>query len=186
MSRLNDFLDKVNMAELYDYCLANGVVVRYTKGESMVNEGEVCRHIGIVKSGYFKYVSNGSAGQECVTGFSFIGEVVTDYVRSFLFGRPSYSSIVAGCEAEVILMPIVVMREHMLASNPGFITEASAVLLQEAYRRYLDMHIMTPAERYALLCDRFKDEICTISVSELASYLAVSRRQFQRIREGKS
>lgn len=185
MSRLNDFLDKVNMTELYDYCLAHGAIVRYAKGETMVKEGEVCRHVGIVKAGYFKYVSNGSAGQECVTGFSFIGDVVTDYVRSFLFDKPSYSSIVAGCDAEVIILPLEELRSYILECNPAFMRNASSILLQEAYRRYLDMHTMTAAERYAMLCERFKEDIHIISVSELASYLAVSRRQLNRIRDGK-
>lgn len=185
MSRLNDFLDNVDLADLYDYCLAHGAVVRYAKGDLIVKEGEVCRYIGIVKKGYFKYVSNGSTGHECVTGFSFIGDVVTDYVRSFLFDKPSYSSIVAGCEAEVVLLPLEELRAHILECNPAFMRDASSILLQEAYRRYLDMHTMTPAERYAVLCDRFKEDIYIISVSELASYLAVSRRQLQRIREGK-
>ena len=36
--------------------------------------------MGVVKSGYFKYVALNSKGQEVATGFSFEGDVVTDYV----------------------------------------------------------------------------------------------------------
>ena len=174
---------QVNLAPLAECCREHGSIVYYAKGERMVQEGNVCRFIGVVRSGYFRYTSIASKGDECVTGFSFEGEVVTDYVRSFLYNQPALTSIVAGCDAEVVQLPISKARPYMLRCNPAFISETSSILLQEAYRRYLSIHTLTPQERYKELCSRFHDDISMIPYNELASYLSVSRRQFQRIRE---
>lgn len=183
MARLNDFMAQINLSPLIDYCREHGRIVRYAKGDRMVHEGDVCRFIGIVQSGYFKYTSITSKGDECVTGFSFAGEVATDYVRSFMLNKPAMTSIVAGCDTEIMQVPISEARPYMLSRNPEIISEASSILLQEAYRRYLSLHTLTPAERYIELYTRFHDVISTIPYQEIASYLSVSRRQLQRIRE---
>lgn len=174
---------QVNLSLLNDCCREHGSIVRYAKGERMVHEGSVCRFIGVVRSGYFKYTSITSRGDECVIGFSFEGEIVTDYVRSFLLNKPAMTSIVAGRDAEVAQVPISVARPFMLRIDPDFNSDTTLILLQEAYHRYLSIHTLTSAERYRQLLNRFHDVISTIPYQELASYLSVSRRQFQRIRK---
>ncbi len=183
MAKFNDFMTRLNLDALRDYCALHGNVVRYAKGESLVREGELCRNVGFVKSGYFKYTAISTDGDECVVGFSFAGEPVMDYVRSFLHGKSSLISIIAGCDAEMIQVPLAIARPLMIKANPGFIAETSSVLLLEAYMRYLTMHTMTPLERYKELLPRLRDVIDLVPYRELASFLAVSRRQFQRIRE---
>lgn len=185
MGRLNDFMARLELSPLSNYCREHGRIANYAKGERMVCEGEICRHIGFVRSGYFKYTSLDSKGEECVTGFSFEGEVVTDYIQSFLFNQPALTSIVAGCDAEVIQVAINQVRSYIIKSNPEFIAENSTHLLQEAYCRYLALHTLTPAERYSMLQTRCGHVIDTVPYRELASYLCISRRQFQRIRENR-
>ena len=88
MAQLNDFMTRIDLSVLNDYVAANGKSVVYAKGERIVQQGQLCRYVGVVKSGYFKYVALNSKGQEVVTGFSFEGEVVTDYVQGFLYDQP--------------------------------------------------------------------------------------------------
>ncbi|MBD5282414.1 MAG: Crp/Fnr family transcriptional regulator [Bacteroides sp.] len=182
MTRLNDFMTRFNVAPLLDFCREHGRVVAYHKGESMVDEGYLCRYFGFVRSGYFKYTVQDSEGNECVTGFSFEGEVVADYVRSFLFSQPSLVSIIAGCDSEVLQVRMSDIRNFIKKHNPEIITEASSILMLEAYERYLSIHRLTPIERYRSLFPRFADVIDRIPYQEIASYLSISRRQFQRIR----
>ena len=182
MPRLNDFLTHINLDPLICYCREHGDEVAYAKGERLAQEGEICRDMGIVLKGYFKYTSLNSKGEECVTGFSFKDEVVTDYVRSFLFNQPSLTSIIAGSDAVVLQVRIADIRKYLLSHNPDFLAKSATILLHEAYSRYLSLHILTPAERYAELCHRYHDVISDIPYQEIASYLAISRRQFQRIR----
>lgn len=142
--------------------------------------------MGIVQSGYFKYVALNSKGQEVVTGFSFGGEVVTDYVQGFLCDQPSLTSIVAGCDAEVWRVPVEDAQRFIIERNPGFVAEVSSNLLQEAYCRYLNILVKTPAERFHELVSRYPGVTHNLPIQEIASYLGISRRQLHRIREAES
>lgn len=183
MAQFNDFLTRVDMSAMIDYVIAHGRSVSYVKGDIFVQEGSLCRYIGIVKSGYFKFMVVNSKGQEVVTGFSFPGDVVTDFVRGILFRQSCLTSIVAGSDSEVLQISAAAARRYILEKHPGFLNEAGARLLQEAYIRYLHVLSKTPAERYAELIARYPEVTVDLPVQELASFLGVSRRQFQRIRE---
>lgn len=186
MAQLNDFMTRIDLSELNDYIAANGKSVVYAKGERVVQQGCLCRYVGVVQSGYFKYVALNSKGHEVVTGFSFEGEVVTDYVQGFLYDQPSLTSIVAGCNAEVRQVSVEDARRFIIERNPGFVAEVSSNLLQEAYCRYLNMLVKTPAERFHDLISRYPRVIYTLPIQEIASYLGISRRQLHRIREAES
>lgn len=186
MAHINDFLTKIDLSGLMDYVAANGKSVVYAKGERIVQQGRLCRYVGVVKSGYFKYVALNSKGQEVVTGFSFEGEVVTDYVQGFLYDQPSLTSIVAGCDAEVQRVSVEDARRFIIERNSGFVAEVSSNLLQEAYCRYLNILVKTPAERFHELVSRYPGVIHNLPIQEIASYLGISRRQLHRIREAES
>lgn len=186
MAQLNDFMTRIDFSVLNDYITDNGKSVVYAKGDSIVQQGRLCRYVGVVKSGYFKYVVLNSRGQEVVTGFSFEGEVVTDYVQGFLYDQPSLTSIVAGCEAEVLRVSVEDARRFIIERNPSFVAEVSSNLLQEAYCRYLNMLVKTPTERFRELASRYPGVTHNLPIQEIASYLGISRRQLHRIREAES
>ncbi len=182
MPRINDFLARIDFSSLEKFCREHGTVVEYARGQALVLQGRMCRHMGFVIDGYFKYTVPDSDGNECVTGFSFAGDAVTDFIGAFISNRPSITSIVAGCRTRVLQVPVADALPCMRELDPEFIPHVSLVLLEEAYRRYLDVHSKSPAERYGELCARKGIDLADIPVNELASYLSVSRRQFQRIR----
>lgn len=186
MAELNDFMTRIDFSVLNDYVMDNGKSVVYAKGDSIVQQGRLCRYVGVVKSGYFKYVVLNSRGQEVVTGFSFEGEVVTDYVQGFLYDQPSLTSIVAGSDAEVQCVSVEDARRFIIERNPGFVAEVSSNLLQEAYCRYLNILVKTPIERFHELVSRYPGVTQKLPIQEIASYLGVSRRQLHRIREAES
>ena len=186
MAELNEFMTRIDLSVLNDYVAANGKSVVYAKGERIVQQGRLCRYVGVVKSGYFKYMALNSKRQEVVTGFSFEGEVVTDYVQGFLYDQPSLTSIVAGCDAEVWRLSVVDARRFIIERNPGFVAEVSSNLLREAYCRYLNMLVKTPTERFQELVSRYPGVIHNLPIQEIASYLGISRRQLHRIREAES
>ena len=186
MAELNDFMTRIDMSMLNDYIAANGTRAVYAKGERIVQQGRLCHYVGVVHSGYFKYLALNSKGDEVVTGFSFEGEVVTDYVQGFLYDEPSLTSIVAGCEAEVQCVSVEEARQFIIERHPGFVAEVSSNLLQEAYCRYLNILVKTPTERFHELVSRYPGVTQKLPIQEIASYLGVSRRQLHRIREAES
>lgn len=182
MTRLNDFMASSELAPISNYCLANGTVVKYAKGQSFVNEGSLCRYIAVVRSGYFKFSVLDNNGDECTTGFSFAGDIVTDYVYSFLYSQPSTTDIVAGADSEVLRVSVGELKVYLNKVDSEYIARTARLLLKEAYRRYIDMHRFSPEERYLKLIERVPGLLSLVPLQELASYLSVSRRQFQRIR----
>ena len=186
MAELNDFMTRIDLSMLNDYVAANGRSVVYAKGDRIVQQSRLCRYVGVIKSGYFKYVALNSKGEEVVTGFSFEGEVVTDYVQGFLYDQPSLTSIVAGCDAEILRVSVEDARRFIIERNPGFVAEVSSNLLQEAYCRYLNILVKTPTERFHELVSLYPGVIHNLPVQEIASYLGISRRQLHRIREAES
>jgi len=183
MGRLNSFLTKIDLNELHKFILENGNPKSYRRGEIVCEEGARCPVIAMVRSGYFQFSVINSKGEKCITGFSFEGEVLTDYVCSFLFNMPSFTSISAGCNATVIQVDINEAKQFIDQKRLDLNSEVSSVLLLEVYRRYLDLHTKTPKERYMELFSRCHGNLSLIPLQEMASYLSISRRQLQRIRE---
>lgn len=182
MTRLNDFMVCPELAPILDYCLSNGTVAEYAKGQAFAEEGARCRYVAFVRSGYFKFSVIDNKGDECITGFSFAGDILADYVYSFLNSEPSPTSIVAGADSEVLRVPLDDMRAYLDKAHTGYIAVTARLLLKEAYRRYIDMHRFSPEEGYLMLERRVPGLRSLVPLRELSSYLSVSRRQFQRIR----
>lgn len=66
MARHNDFMTRIDLLVLNDYVAANGNSVVCAKGERIVQQGRLCRYVGVVKSGYFKYMALNLKGHEIV------------------------------------------------------------------------------------------------------------------------
>ncbi len=183
MSRLNTFISRIDFSAIAGYIKEHGTPARYAKGEPLVEIGTRCRYVGIIRSGYFKFSAINSKGNEVVAGFLFQGDVIMDFVRGFLRDEPSLTSIIAGSDAEIIRVPMGSLRHFIMEQCTDFVADASSLVLHEAYCRYLDVLIKTPTERYRELMARCPNEIRSLPIQELVSYLSVSRRQLHRIRE---
>lgn len=185
MARLNEFISRIDLSAMTDYVTAHGKLVFYAKGTPLVEAGSRCRYAGIIRSGYFKFTVLNSKGNEIVAGFLFEGDVIMDYVRGFLRGDAAMTSIIAGSDAEILRVPIDDMRRYIMEQPCDFVADASSHILHEAYTRYLDVLVKTPAERYRELMARCPHDIDNLPIQEIASYLRISRRQLHRIREKK-
>ncbi len=172
----------MDLEAIRDFCLANGERATYAKGESFTEEGSVGRYVAIVKSGYFKYCVLKENGDYAVTGFTFAGECLMDFTQSFVFGKPSMMSILAGCDAEVVQVPMKILRDHLAGTKPQLIAQMSAVLLEEAYRRYLRLYKLSPTERYLELIEEYPEVLEKVTLRDIASYLLITPIHLSRIR----
>ncbi len=50
MTELNDFMTRIDLSVLNDYIATNGNRVVYAKGERIVQQGRLCRYVGVVKT----------------------------------------------------------------------------------------------------------------------------------------
>ena len=183
MAQINDFLSHIDFEAMREYCMANGKTVSYAKGDCFAEAGSIGRYVGFVKSGYFKYCVLTSKGDYAVTGFTFADECIMDFTQSFIFDKPSKISIIAGCDSEVVQVPLRSLRNFITKDIPGLIPHMSAVVLEEAYTRYLQLYSKSPTERYLELVEKYPNVLEQVTLRDIASYLLVTPIHLSRIRK---
>lgn len=73
MPKFNLYDQKIDFAAIKEACREKGTHTHYAKDEHFVQQGYVGKYLGVVESGYFKYVTLTSSGEEAVVGFAFEG-----------------------------------------------------------------------------------------------------------------
>lgn len=182
MLKFNLYDQKIDFAAIKDACREKGTHTHYAKDEPFVQQGYVGKYLGVVESGYFKYVTLTSSGDEAVVGFAFEGEIVADYYNSFN-DLPSEISIKAGSDAEVSQIRTAEARELFYSIYHDCLSSINGVLFSEIYARYLELHRKTPTERYLDLIKLYPGLLATVSLRDIASYLLITPTYLSRIRK---
>ena len=147
MAQFNHYDSIIDLSAIKDYCRDKGRLCHYAKDDVFVTQGSVGKYLGVVKSGYFKYTTLTSSGNEAVVGFAFEGEVVADFYNSYN-RRPSEITIKAGTDASVSQINMADVRNLIDASFDDNLSPIIGPLFSEIYSRYLELHRKTPTERY--------------------------------------
>lgn len=182
MPKFNLYDQEIDFAAIKEACREKGTHTHYAKDEPFVQQGYVGKYLGVVESGYFKYVTLTSSGDEAVVGFAFEGEIVADYYNSFN-GLPSEITIKAGTEAEVSQIRTAEARELFYSVYHDNLSLINGVLFSEIYARYLELHRKTPTERYLDLIKLYPGLLATVSLRDIASYLLITPTYLSRIRK---
>lgn len=182
MLKFNLYDQKIDFAAIKDACREKGTHTQYAKDEPFVQQGYVGKYLGVVESGYFKYVTLTSSGEEAVVGFAFEGEIVADYYNSFN-DLPSEISIKAGSDAEVSQIRTVEARELFYSVYHDSLSSINGALFSEIYARYLELHRKTPTERYLDLIKLYPGLLATVPLRDIASYLLITPTYLSRIRK---
>lgn len=182
MLKFNLYDQKIDFAAIKDACREKGTHTHYAKDEPFVQQGYVGKYLGVVESGYFKYVTLTSSGEEAVVGFAFEGEIVADYYNSFN-DLPSEISIKAGSDAEVSQIRTAEARELFYSVYHDSLSSINGALFSEIYTRYLELHRKTPTERYLDLIKLYPGLLATVSLRDIASYLLITPTYLSRIRK---
>lgn len=182
MARFNRYKEDVDLSALRSYCEEHGRVCRYSKGDVILQQGEIGRYIGFVLSGYLKYTTVTDSGNEAVVGFAFEGECVCDYNNSYQ-GLPSEISIVAGGDTKIMQSEFKKVKSLIETSMPAFHGNVSDALFREIYKRYLEFYRKTPTQRYIDLLSKHPDIFDIVTMRDIASYLQVTPVHLCRIRK---
>lgn len=178
----NSYKSQVNLTLLIELCEKEGKSVIYDKEEYLLHQGDVERHISLVKSGYCRYMCLRSDGGEAVVGFAMAGEFVTDF-NNGVRHLPSMVSLVASVRTEVLQLPIDYAMKRLVDREPDFFCRVSDALFRLCYSRLLEFYVLSPAERYRKFVDSYPDIVSAIKVKELASYLQISPQHLLRIKK---
>ena len=152
------------------------------KGEVLLKQGETCRSLYLVESGYLRTWYN-KDGLPINTNFTFEGSFIT-VVKSVRDRQPSDLTIETGEESIVWTihldkLPAEVAVRPELAR---FIKKMAIRLLlaAEAHNDLLKFH--TPVERYHYVEKNNPLLLQRIPLSQIASYLGMARETLSRIR----
>lgn len=165
MAQFNQYDSLIDLTAIKDYCHENGRIVHYSKDDVFVQQGCLAKYLGVVESGYFKYTTLTSSGNDAVVGFAFEGEIVADYHNSFN-GLPSEVTIIAETD-----FSISNTRSVLYASFDGNFSAVNGTLFREIYSRYLELHHKTPTEKYLDLITSYPQILDIVSLRNIASFL---------------
>ncbi len=154
----------------------------YAKGQLVVKEGEVCRTFYLVEKGYLRTWYN-KEGIPINLNFTLEGQFVSN-IKSLKTRQPSEINIEASEDSTLWLFNLDNMPEawkrHPAMS--GFARRVAMHMLLEAQSHSDMCKINTPAERYHYIETHNPALLQRVPLSQLASYLGVTRETLSRIR----
>jgi len=166
--------------------LNSGIIRALKKGEVLVKEGEECRAFFLVRNGYLRNWHN-KDGTVINLNFTFEGGFTTN-LKSFYTHEPSEFTIEAGEPTTVLIFDFDVIMKKFNADDRIvlFIRRVVAQLLL-AYEEHINFYKMyTPTERYHYIEKNNPQLLQRVSLSQLATYLGVTRETLSRIRAKKA
>ena len=153
------------------------------KNEYLLQEGQICRHIYFIESGCLRTFYN-KDGKEINLNFALANNFTTN-LKSLRTGSVSGQNIQAIEPASVIEFDKQALFELYQQSNE--ITSLGRILLElllmEQEEHTHIFKLLTPKERYHYLEKNNPELLQKVSLSQLATYLGVSRETLSRIRK---
>ncbi len=182
--RFNTYIDIPEVDFWRTFCMEQGVLRHFEKGEDFATVGEVCRYVGFIKSGTLKYLAFSSDGCEHVVGMEFAGEFVADFPFSF-YGTPSRVSITAQSPCDIYCVSVKVIAERMRDDRflSDIIMHSTEAVFSTVYDRYMALYTRSAHERYRDLINRHPDLFTLFSLKDIASFLNITPTHLSRLRK---
>lgn len=158
-------------------------VKKLARNELLVREGQICRDICFIHSGFIRmyYLRE---GKEVNTYFFFENEFATSF-QSFLHNEPSRYYLQAMEEAEVISFSYNTLEKAYEASHNW--ERIGRKLAEACYstscQRTESFLFLTGEQRYLDLMERKPEYFERIPLYHIASYLGIERESLSRLRK---
>lgn len=152
------------------------------KGEIVVNQGNVCRHMYFLQKGALRGFYN-IDGKEITHWFGFENDFVTSF-HSFITGEPAVENLQL-LEGSVLYaisketLTGLFKKHHEIETLVRIVYERYYIRLEE---RYVNAQFKTASQRYEDLLFRNPHIIERVSLGQISSYLGISQETLSRIR----
>lgn len=166
------------VAPLFDHKLLK-------KGDLVLEEGALCTGFYFVESGHLRTYYERD-GIQINVQFHLEGDITSDY-KNGKAGQPAEFSIAAGEKSEIWILDNKKLLE-LCRTNPEVVFFGKRLLihmLMDYNSQSLVARIYSPRERYQYLQKNNPRLLQRVSLSNLASYLGMTRRTLTRIRAQK-
>lgn len=168
----------------FEKCLTFFIPKKIRKRHFLLQEGDVCRHLGFVTKGCLREYNVDDKGEEHVIQFAIEDWWISD-LNSFLTEKPSLWNIDAIEDSELLLLEKR-DRERLFAAIPKM--ERFFRLLQES--NYVSTHnrinqTLTDSadDRYLAFLKNYPALVQRVPQNQIASYLGITPQSLSRIRK---
>jgi CRP-like cAMP-binding protein len=153
------------------------------KHEYFVQDGEVCREVGILMQGIVRSFFLTNEGKEYNKNLFAAPNIIGSYV-SLITGQPNRLPQQALTDCIVLTIPFPIIEE--LSENNIEIERLRRKIAEYFFvlkeKRELEIAILQAEERYVIFREEFKGVEDLIPQYHIASYLGISATQLSRIR----
>lgn len=182
--RQNRQLDEANYIFWRNFCITNGELRNCRKGHRLFAPDEASRYIGFVFSGTLKLIAYDNEYTEHILGLFTPNDFVTDYPLAILSSLPKFE-IIAEADCSVCCVRIdqaisAVMKD--IEGNSRLLC-LPTIVFRFIISSYINLHTMTPEERYNNLIEQNPDLLKWFSLRDIASFLNISQSHLSRIRK---
>jgi len=155
------------------------------RGDFVLKKGELCTGFYFVESGHLRTYYE-KEGVQINVQFHLEGDITSDY-KNGKAGQPSEFAIAAGEKSEIWILSSKKLLE-LCRTHPEIVFFGKRLLihmLMDYNSQSLIARIYSPRERYQYMEKNNPRLLQRVSLSNLASYLGMTRRTLTRIRAQK-
>lgn len=183
IKEFNTYIDGIDYDLWRSLFLEHGILKQLRKGENFITIGEVAKYFGFIKEGSIKYVVYASDGSERVIGLESIGGFAASFPYC-LQNRPAVCSVIANSDSELYCIPVIKIKELMKndISVKQNIYNSILAVFYNIYDRYIDLHALSPKERYNHLLERCPQLFNIFQLKDIASYLNITPTHLSRLK----
>lgn len=156
--------------------------LHYKKNEFLLKEGQVCNYVYFISSGFCKSCHN-LDGREVNTAFFFENDFATNIKSLRSASRSEYS--IKTCETTKLVaidkqkMLDAYKQSHQIETFGRKVLELVTIKMEEHSDSF---KLLSPKQRFDDLVARYPDFLQRVSLTQIASYLGISRETLSRFR----
>lgn len=170
-------------AEELDRIAAMATVRQVVKGDFVLRQGEVCRHVFFLTQGFVRMFYVDPDGTEINARFTGENDFFVDF-NSFLTQTPSRYYWQAMQDTYVLAFPYQKVQA-LYRQSPDW-NRFGRLMAERVYltanERVEMLQFLTPEQRYKYVLDRYPALLANISQAHLASFLGIKPESLSRIR----
>ena len=184
IKEFNTYIDGIPLEFWRDLCRTEGELKQLKKGETFLSIGDVCKYLGYIESGSFKYVAYAKNGDEKIVGLETVGGFVANWPYC-LHRLPSKLEIVANTDSEISCLPVskIIMKMGEDVCFEKLVNSATTAMFYTIYERMIELYIKSPKERYDDLINKCPKIFDIFSLKDIASYLNITPTHISRLRK---
>ena len=184
IKEFNTYIDGIPLEFWRDLCREEGELKQLKKGEYFLTSGEVCKYLGYIESGSFKYVAYTKNGEERVVGLETIGGFVANWPYC-LQKLPSSIAIIANTDSAISSLYVskIIKRMDEELKFYKLVNLATKEMFYTIYDRMIDLYTKSPKERYEKLLESCPQMFEIFSLKDIASYLNITPTHLSRLRK---